>query len=79
MGHYQHPLLNKETGVYSYDQLVVLRKTRMPAVLLEAGSIINRDEELKMGSPERQDIVTGAVVAAAKEFCHPEGPFLGPP
>src|SRR5271169_3817852 len=25
MGHYQHPLLDKETGVYSYDQLVVLR------------------------------------------------------
>ena len=79
MGRYQHPLLNKETGVYSYDQLVVLRTTRMPAVLLEAGSIINRDEELKMDSPERQDIVSGAVVAAAKEFCHPEGPFLGPP
>ena len=25
MGRYQHPLLNKETGVYSYDELVVLR------------------------------------------------------
>ena len=79
MGHYQHPLLNKETGVYSYDQLVVLRKTRMPAVLLEAGSIINRDEELKMVSPERQDIISSAVTAAVREFCHPEGPFLGPP
>jgi N-acetylmuramoyl-L-alanine amidase len=76
MGKYQHPLLNKETGVYSYDQLVVLRKTRMPAVLLEAGSIINRDEELKMDSSERRDIVSGAVAAAVKEFCEP---FLGPP
>jgi N-acetylmuramoyl-L-alanine amidase len=76
MGRYRHPLLNKETGVYSYDELVVLRTTRMPAVLLEAGSIINRDEELKMGSPERQDIVSSAVAAAVKEFCQP---FLGPP
>jgi N-acetylmuramoyl-L-alanine amidase len=76
MGHYRHPLLNKETGVYSYDELVVLRKTRMPAVLLEAGSIINRDEELKMNSPERQDMVSSAVVEAAKEFCPA---FLGPP
>jgi N-acetylmuramoyl-L-alanine amidase len=76
MGKYQHPLLNKETGVYSYDQLVVLRKTRMPAVLLEAGSIINRDEELKMDSAERRDVVSGAVAAAVKEFCEP---FLGPP
>jgi N-acetylmuramoyl-L-alanine amidase len=69
MGHYQHPILNKDTGVYSYDELIVLRKTRMPAVLLEAGSIINRDEELKMDSPERRDIVSGGVAAAVKEFC----------
>jgi N-acetylmuramoyl-L-alanine amidase len=71
MGRYQHPLLNKETGVYSYDQLVVLRTTRMPAVLLEAGSIINRDEELKMASAEHRDIVSSAVAAAVKEFCGP--------
>ncbi len=74
MGHYQHPLLDKETGVYAYDELVVLRKTQMPAVLLEAGSIINRDEELKMDSSERRDTVSGAVVAAVKNFCGPQAP-----
>ena len=79
MGRYQHPLLNKETGVYSYDRLTVLRSTRMPAVLLEAGSIINRDEELKMDSPERRDIISNAVATAVKEFCDPEPVFLGPP
>jgi N-acetylmuramoyl-L-alanine amidase len=71
MGRYQHPLLNKETGVYSFDKLIVLKSTRMPAVLLEAGSIINRDEELKMETPERRDIISGAVVAAVKKFCDP--------
>src|SRR5204863_8948870 len=50
MGRYQHPLLNKEAGVYENDKLIVLSRNRMPAVLLEAGSIINRDEELKMNS-----------------------------
>jgi N-acetylmuramoyl-L-alanine amidase len=74
MGHYQYPLLDKETGVYAHDELVVLRKTRMPAVLLEAGSIINRDEELKMNSTERRDLISGAVVAAVKEFCSPPAP-----
>ena len=84
MGRYQHPLLNKDTGVYGYDELVVLRKTRMPAVLLEAGSIINRDEELKMGSPERRDIISNGVAAAVKEFCdarsaaHPDVAAKGP-
>jgi N-acetylmuramoyl-L-alanine amidase len=76
MGRYQHPLLNKETGVYSYDKLIVLKSTRMPAVLLEAGSIINRDEELKMDSPERRDVVSGAVAAAVKEFCDAGRPSL---
>lgn len=78
MGKNQHPLLNKETGVYSYDKLIVLKSTRMPAVLLEAGSIINRDEELKMDSPEHRNIVSGGVAAAVKEFCDYRWAILGP-
>jgi N-acetylmuramoyl-L-alanine amidase len=78
MGRYQRELLNKETGVYRYDELIVLRKTRMAAVLLEAGSIINRDEELKMSSPERRDIISSGVAAAVKEFCEPRWAMLGP-
>jgi N-acetylmuramoyl-L-alanine amidase len=78
MGRYQHPLLNKETGVYSHDELVVLRTTRIPAVLLEAGSIINRDEELKMSSPERRDVISSGVTMAVKEFCDPRWAILGP-
>ena len=41
----------------------------MPAVLLEAGSIINRDEELVMNSPERQALVGAAVTDAVDGFC----------
>ena len=78
MGRNQHELLDKETGVYRYDELVVLRKTRMPAVLLEAGSISNRNEELEMRSPERQDIIAGGVTAAVKEFCDSRWAILGP-
>jgi N-acetylmuramoyl-L-alanine amidase len=78
MGRYQRPLLNKETGVYRYDELIVLRKTQMPAVLLEAGSIINRDEELKMNSSERRNIISSGVTAALKEFCEPRWAMLGP-
>ena len=78
MGRNQHPLLNRETGVYSYDELIVLKKTRMPAVLLEAGSIINRDEELKMGSAERRNIISSGVTTAVKEFCDSRWAMLGP-
>jgi N-acetylmuramoyl-L-alanine amidase len=78
MGRYRRELLNKETGVYRYDELIVLRKTRMAAVLLEAGSIINRDEELKMGSQEHRNIVASGVAAAMKEYCEPRWAMLGP-
>jgi N-acetylmuramoyl-L-alanine amidase len=78
MGRYQRELLNRETGVYRYDELIVLRKTQMAAVLLEAGSIINRDEELKMGSPERRNIISSGVASAMKEYCDSRWAMLGP-
>jgi N-acetylmuramoyl-L-alanine amidase len=78
MGRHRRQLLNKETGVYRYDELVVLRSTRMPAVLLEAGSIINRDEELAMDSPERRNIISSGVAAAVKQFCDRRWALLGP-
>jgi N-acetylmuramoyl-L-alanine amidase len=69
MGRYRHDLLDKDVGVYRYDQLVVLSRTKSAAVLLEAGSIINRDEEIAMNSPERQQVIATAVAGAMKEFC----------
>ncbi|MGY8638577.1 N-acetylmuramoyl-L-alanine amidase [Bradyrhizobium sp. 14AA] len=69
MGRYRRQLLDKDVGVYRYDGLVVLSRTRSAAVLIEAGSIINRDEEMTMNSPERQETIAGAVAAAVGEFC----------
>jgi N-acetylmuramoyl-L-alanine amidase len=62
-------LVDASAGVYRFDELVVLKETRMPAVLLEAGSIINRDEELALASPERQALISDAVVDAVAVFC----------
>jgi N-acetylmuramoyl-L-alanine amidase len=69
MGKYRHDLLDKDVGIYRYDHLVVLMRNSMPAVLLEAGSIINRDEEVQMASPERQDLTASSVATAFKKFC----------
>jgi len=69
MGRHRHQLLDSAAGVYRYDQLIVLRDTHMPAVLLEAGSIVNRDEELELASPERRALTSAALVAAVEEFC----------
>jgi N-acetylmuramoyl-L-alanine amidase len=69
MGNRQRKLVDAEAGVYRYDQLIVLRRTRMPAVLLEAGSIVNRGEELLLESPERQAAIAAAVTDAVEAFC----------
>jgi N-acetylmuramoyl-L-alanine amidase len=69
MGRYRRRLLDKDVGVYRFDELIVLSRTNSAAVLLEAGSIINRDEEMAMNSPERQEVIAGAVASAMGQFC----------
>jgi N-acetylmuramoyl-L-alanine amidase len=78
MGHRQRELVDSTTGVYRYDQLVVLKHTRVPAVLLEAGSIINRDEELLLRSPERRALITASVADAVEKFCAARLPLRRP-
>lgn len=63
------PLLDAVRGIYQFDDLVVLAKAAMPAVLVEAGVIIHRDEELALASPQRQAALASAVVAAAQAHC----------
>ena len=69
MGKYQRELVDADLGIYRYDQLIVLKEVRMPSILLEAGLIINRDEELQMNSPQRRDLVTASVIEAVAAFC----------
>jgi N-acetylmuramoyl-L-alanine amidase len=73
MGRYQRKLVDPAAGVYRYDQLIVLKETQMPAVLFEAGSIINREEELRMNSAERLDLISTSLRAAVRKFCDRSG------
>ena len=77
MGRHRHELVDAEAGVYWFDQLVVLRWARMSAVLLEAGSIINRQEETEMASPERRALISAAAAAAVEDFCQSRARPLG--
>jgi N-acetylmuramoyl-L-alanine amidase len=55
------PFADKANGVHFYDNLIVLKTARTPAVLLEAGVILNRDEELKMRSEDVRRRIAAAV------------------
>jgi N-acetylmuramoyl-L-alanine amidase len=63
------PLLDAARGVYRDDGLAILRHAVIPAVLVEAAVIVNRDDERRAGSVEYQDAVARAVVAAATLHC----------
>ena len=52
---------DQSNGVYYYDDLVVLKTAAMPAVLLEAGVIVNRDEEQAIQRPEMRSAISAAV------------------
>jgi N-acetylmuramoyl-L-alanine amidase len=73
MGHRRRELVDAVNGVYRYDELIVLRTTHMPAVLLEAGSIINREDELELAKPERVALVADAALDAMETFCDAHG------
>ncbi len=69
MGNRRRVLLDPQAGVYRYNKLIVLKEARMPAALLEAGSIVNRDEELLLATREHQALIAAAVVEAVDAFC----------
>jgi len=52
---------DQDNGVYYYDDLVVLKTATMPAVLLEAGVIVNREEEQAVQQPETRSAISAAV------------------
>ena len=57
----KHKPADAENGVWYYDNLVVLYRTTLPAVLFEAGVIKHRDEELELLDPERQALMADVV------------------
>jgi N-acetylmuramoyl-L-alanine amidase len=69
MGSRQRILIDAEAGVYRYDALLVLKNTHVPSVLLEAGSIINREEEWKLALPQYRAPITAAVADAVDLYC----------
>ncbi|HEX6734124.1 MAG TPA: N-acetylmuramoyl-L-alanine amidase [Azonexus sp.] len=50
----QHLPADGDNGVWYYDNLVVLYRTTLPAVLFEAGVIKHREEELELRDAQRQ-------------------------
>lgn len=57
----KHLAADGQNGVWYYDNLLVLYRTTLPAVLFEAGVIKHREEELELLDPQRQARMADAV------------------
>jgi N-acetylmuramoyl-L-alanine amidase len=58
------PFADEENGVHYFDNLAVLKTARIPALLFEAGVIVNRDEELRMRDPAVRSRIAEAITEA---------------
>jgi len=63
------PLLDKDLGIHDFADLVVLKAAPMPALLVEAGIIVNRAEERRLRDPFHQDMLIDAMVSGLLEAC----------
>lgn len=52
-------LINSKLGIYNYDNLVVLKNNKYPAVLLEIGLIVDEKDERYVSNPKN-----------IKKMCH---------
>jgi N-acetylmuramoyl-L-alanine amidase len=61
-------LVDAEKGIYKYNNLVVLKKARMPAVLFECGIIVNREEEVALQETGCQQTIINSISAAIRKY-----------
>ncbi len=59
-------LLDARLGIYQYDDLVVLKQSKCPALLLEAGVIIHPEEDKLVQTPEYKRNIANGIVQAIR-------------
>ena len=62
-------IVDRSRGIYRYDNLAVLKFASAPAVLVEAGIILNRDEELALATEARQSRNAAAIAEGVSAYC----------
>lgn len=62
-------LIEASVGLYRFDGLAILKRARIPAVLIEAGIIVNQDEELRLEDPAVRARLIQAISEGVRLFC----------
>jgi N-acetylmuramoyl-L-alanine amidase len=61
-------LLDKKLGIYSIDDLIVLKTASMPAILIECGVFVNRKEELLVAGDKFKEEFANAILLAILKY-----------
>jgi N-acetylmuramoyl-L-alanine amidase len=61
-------LMDRNKGVYTFNNLVVLKSADIPAVLVECGVIKNSQEEVKLCDPRQQQKIVEALYKSIVQY-----------
>jgi N-acetylmuramoyl-L-alanine amidase len=67
------PLLDSARGIYQFDDLILLKRATIPAVLMECGVIVNRQEERRLSDAGYQRALVTAMVQAIRQYAQTVG------
>ena len=62
------PFVDPFRGIYRYDNLIVLKSSTMPAVLVECGVIVNRAEENDLLGLRHRQIIVRSIADGIEKF-----------
>ena len=61
-------IINKDIALYNYKNLVVLKHSKSPSILIESGVIRNKKDETLVSSPKYRRELVNAVVESVKAY-----------
>lgn len=64
------PFADQSRGIHYYDGLAVLRTAQQPAVLIEAGVVVNLQDEIHITGKEGRSRIAEAIAQAISECLH---------
>lgn len=62
-------LVDRRLGIYLYPELALLQSAAMPAVLIECGVIVNRQEEQRLTTSGYRERLVRAIASGIRGYC----------
>lgn len=61
------PFADEVNGVHYFDNLAVAKSAAMPALLFEAGVVVNREEEARLALPHTRAVIANALTEGVRQ------------